>query len=39
MLDDIFRQELSFVMTRESNFPPDFKINDKVHYVANLAIF
>ena len=26
----IFRQELSFEMTRESNFSRDFKINDKV---------
>ena len=39
MSDDIFRQELSFVMTREPNFSPDFKINDKVHHVVNLAIF
>ena len=39
MLDDIFRQELSFVMTRGSSFSPDIKINDKVHYMANLAIF
>ena len=31
MLGDIFRQE--------SNFSPDFKINDEVHHVANFAIF